>query len=332
MAKSKVGSAGWRFTNSLFFVLSFVPMLQWIPCFIMNGKLPKKKWLLMGFSNILILVMLLSGTIINGIIYDRNRVSYPKSPSLEDYMREDYLDYSYSEYEKFPEYKDYEKAVEEYHATDEYIAAKENNDQNSRRKRNVSLTLSLIFVMTYFVYLIIIFFVERYRYLRELSEYENRRGVYGALKASSNAYKDIDKIQPNKDISNNKSEKNNGGNNEGRSYRNANGAVDKAADMMQEHIDHTANKAVRDNRINVNTATEEELQSLPTISIIDAKKIIEYRNNNGNFSDLDDFFAAFNAKPHMIVKIQDQVYIEEPDNGHAGKSASASKNARRFDI
>lgn len=328
MAKSKVGSAGWRFTNSLFFVLSFVPILQWIPYFIMNGKLPKKKWLLMGFSNILILVMLLSGTIINGVVYDRNRVSYPKSPSLEDYMREDYLDYSYSEYEKFPEYKEYEKAVEEYHATDEYIAAKENNDQNSRRKRNVSLTLSLIFVMTYFVYLIIIFFVERYRYLRELSEYENRRGVYGALKASSNAYKDADKAQSNKDTSNNKSEKNNVGNNKGRSDRNVNGA----ADTMQESIAHTADKEAMGNRINVNTATEEELQSLPTISIIDAKKIIEYRNKNGHFSDLDDFFAAFNAKPHMIVKIQDQVYIEEPDNGHAGKSASASKNARRFDI
>ena len=328
MAKSKVGSAGWRFTNSLFFVLSFVPILQWIPYFIMNGKLPKKKWLLMGFSNILILVMLLSGTIINGVIYDRNRVSYPKSPSLEDYMREDYLDYSYSEYEKFPEYKEYEKAVEEYHATDEYIAAKENNDQNSRRKRNVSLTLSLIFVMTYFVYLIIIFFVERYRYLRELSEYENRRGVYGALKASSNAYKDADKAQSNKDTSNNKSEKNNVGNNKGRSDRNVNGA----ADTMQESIAHTADKEAMGNKINVNTATEEELQSLPTISIIDAKKIIEYRNKNGHFSDLDDFFAAFNAKPHMIVKIQDQVYIEEPDNGHAGKSASASKNARRFDI
>lgn len=328
MAKSKVGSAGWRFTNSLFFVLSFVPILQWIPYFIMNGKLPKKKWLLMGFSNILILVMLLSGTIINGVIYDRNRVSYPKSPSLEDYMREDYLDYSYSEYEKFPEYKEYEKAVEEYHATDEYIAAKENNDQNSRRKRNVSLTLSLIFVMTYFVYLIIIFFVERYRYLRELSEYENRRGVYGALKASSNAYKDADKAQSNKDTSNNKSEKNNVGNNKGRSDRNVNGA----ADTMQESIAHTADKEAMGNRINVNTATEEELQSLPTISIIDAKKIIEYRNKNGHFSDLDDFFTAFNAKPHMIVKIQDQVYIEEPDNGHAGKSTSASKNARRFDI
>lgn len=328
MAKSKVGSAGWRFTNSLFFVLSFVPILQWIPYFIMNGKLPKKKWLLMGFSNILILVMLLSGTIINGVIYDRNRVSYPKSPSLEDYMREDYLDYSYSEYEKFPEYKEYEKAVEEYHATDEYIAAKENNDQNSRRKRNVSLTLSLIFVMTYFVYLIIIFFVERYRYLRELSEYENRRGVYGALKASSNAYKDADKAQSNKDTSNNKSEKNNVGNNKGRSDRNVNGV----ADTMQESIAHTADKEAMGNRINVNIATEEELQSLPTISIIDAKKIIEYRNKNGHFSDLDDFFAAFNAKPHMIVKIQDQVYIEEPDNGHAGKSASASKNARRFDI
>ncbi len=328
MAKSKVGSAGWRFTNSLFFVLSFVPILQWIPYFIMNGKLPKKRWLLMGFSNILILVMLLSGSIINGVVYDRNRVSYPTSPSLDDYMREDYLDYSYSEYEKFPEYKEYEKAVEEYKATDEYIAAKENNDQNSRRKRNVSLTLSLIFVMTYLVYMIMLFFIERYHYLRELSEYENRRGVYGALKASSNAYKDADKAQPNKETPNNKSEKNNVGNNKDISDQNANGA----ADTMQESIAHTADKEAMGNRINVNTATEEEFQSLPTISIIDAKKIIEYRNKNGHFSDLDDFFAAFNAKPHMIVKIQDQVYIEEPDSGHAGKSASASKNARRFDI
>lgn len=327
MEKSKVGSAGWRFTHSLFFVLSFIPLLQWIPYFIMNGKIPKKKWLFMGFVNILILVLLLSGSIINNVVYERNRTSYPKAPILEDYMRENYLDYSYSEYEKFPEYKEYEKALEEYHATDEYKAAKESNDQNLRRKRNVSLTLSLVFVMTYLVYLIILFFVERYRYLRELAEYENRRGVYGALKASSNAYKDVDVKQGEKGISNKNisSEKNYSENIEGRPSRN----INNNAEAVHKQI---AVDDLTDNRINVNTATEEELQSLPTISIIDVKKIVEYRNKNGRFSNLDEFFATFNAKPHMIVKIEDQVYIEDSDEGHVGKSMSASRNTRRFDI
>ena len=42
------------------------------------------------------------------------------------------------------------------------------------------------------------------------------------------------------------------------------------------------------NLLNINKATEQELQSLPGIGPSLASRIIEYRNNNGKFSTVED--------------------------------------------
>lgn len=44
----------------------------------------------------------------------------------------------------------------------------------------------------------------------------------------------------------------------------------------------------KSNKINVNTASKEELQSVSGIGEVTATKIIEYRNDNGKFKTLDD--------------------------------------------
>ena len=48
-----------RFGNTFFFVFAFIPFLQWIPCFIMNGRVRTKRLIIMGFVNIAALMALI---------------------------------------------------------------------------------------------------------------------------------------------------------------------------------------------------------------------------------------------------------------------------------
>ena len=56
-------------------------------------------------------------------------------------------------------------------------------------------------------------------------------------------------------------------------------------------------------KININTATVEELQTLPGIGETKAKNIIEYRNNNGNFTKPEDILEV----PGIGNSIYDQI-------------------------
>ncbi len=60
--------------------------------------------------------------------------------------------------------------------------------------------------------------------------------------------------------------------------------------------------------IDINTARAEELSKLPGISIIMAKKAIQYRTKNNGFKTIDEFFEITKLKPHFRQNIYSALY------------------------
>lgn len=55
--------------------------------------------------------------------------------------------------------------------------------------------------------------------------------------------------------------------------------------------------------VNPNTATAEELQLLPGIGPVLARRIVQYRDMHGYFSELDELDAVFGIGPKTIQKL-----------------------------
>jgi competence protein ComEA len=62
-------------------------------------------------------------------------------------------------------------------------------------------------------------------------------------------------------------------------------------------------------RINLNTATPAELQTLPGIGPVLAQRIVEYRDANGPFQSVDDLLKVKGIGPSLLEKIQDLVEV-----------------------
>ncbi len=61
--------------------------------------------------------------------------------------------------------------------------------------------------------------------------------------------------------------------------------------------------------ININTATEEMLCTLPGIGSEKAKSIIEYRTKNGNYKRIEDIMNVAGIKRGMFAKIKDKIVV-----------------------
>lgn len=57
---------------------------------------------------------------------------------------------------------------------------------------------------------------------------------------------------------------------------------------LNTEIDETITNKENNNLININTATEEELQNIKGIGASKAKSIVEYRSKNGDFKSIED--------------------------------------------
>lgn len=66
------------------------------------------------------------------------------------------------------------------------------------------------------------------------------------------------------------------------------------------------------NKIDVNFATASEISILPGINIVKAKKIIEYRDKNGLFKDVNEFLKVAEVKEHFIDKIKPMIIAGKP--------------------
>ncbi|ABR35925.1 MULTISPECIES: ComEA family DNA-binding protein [Clostridium] len=62
--------------------------------------------------------------------------------------------------------------------------------------------------------------------------------------------------------------------------------------------------------LDANSCTEDELLQLPGVGIIEAKKAINFRNNN-EFNSVDEFIQVLNIKPHFTEKIRSMLICNQ---------------------
>ncbi len=62
--------------------------------------------------------------------------------------------------------------------------------------------------------------------------------------------------------------------------------------------------------INVNTATAQELQSLPRIGSVTAARIVAYRTEHGEFRSLEDLIKVKGIGAKTLEKIRELISVE----------------------
>ncbi|MCY6484271.1 helix-hairpin-helix domain-containing protein [Clostridium aestuarii] len=73
------------------------------------------------------------------------------------------------------------------------------------------------------------------------------------------------------------------------------------------NISNSISNAKSSNKININTATKEELKTLPGVGDTIAQKIIDYREENGEFSSIDDLTQIDRVGSKTLAKLKDKI-------------------------
>jgi len=66
----------------------------------------------------------------------------------------------------------------------------------------------------------------------------------------------------------------------------------------------------KNEKININTATKEELQTLPGIGPVTAERIIEFRESKGSFKKIEDIMNVPRIGPKMFEQIKDKIIVD----------------------
>lgn len=80
-------------------------------------------------------------------------------------------------------------------------------------------------------------------------------------------------------------------------------------DVPSEPEDPTGDGAA-DGRVNLNTAGMEELMTITGIGETRAKAILEYRSQNGQFTEPEDIMQVPGIKEGIFSKIKDQITVQ----------------------
>ncbi len=89
---------------------------------------------------------------------------------------------------------------------------------------------------------------------------------------------------------------------------------------IEDYADYKDKEAKR-NKININDADEKYIVGLPGVSVALAKKIIKYRDLNGGFKSLSEFYNEMKIKPHFQKQLNDLIYVEETKVKEVSKDA-----------
>ena len=79
--------------------------------------------------------------------------------------------------------------------------------------------------------------------------------------------------------------------------------------------------------ININTATREQLESLPGIGPVKAQAVIDYRNANGPFKSAEDIMKVKGIKEGEFGKIRDQISVTGTTSVPAMPKGESAKSA-----
>ena len=81
--------------------------------------------------------------------------------------------------------------------------------------------------------------------------------------------------------------------------------------------------------VNINTATEQELQSLPGIGPAKAKQIVDHRKANGNFKTIDDLKNVKGIGDKTFDKFKGQLAISGPTTVEAAQAKKDDAKAEK---
>jgi competence protein ComEA len=82
-----------------------------------------------------------------------------------------------------------------------------------------------------------------------------------------------------------------------------------SSSLSKKSDSSTSAKLAPGTKININTATKEELDALPEIGPVKAQAIVDYRKANGNFAAPEDIMKVPGIKEGTFAKIKDYVVV-----------------------
>lgn len=82
--------------------------------------------------------------------------------------------------------------------------------------------------------------------------------------------------------------------------------LDNSSNNIADSVEIIENNGIeQQNKVNLNTANEDELQIAPGIGPSKAKAIIEYRNKYGSFKSVDELIEISGIGDKTLAKIRD---------------------------
>lgn len=74
-------------------------------------------------------------------------------------------------------------------------------------------------------------------------------------------------------------------------------------------VNQSASNQSQGSKININTASESELENIPGVGPATAKKIIDYRNKSGKFSSIEDIKNVSGIGDKKFENMKDSICI-----------------------
>ena len=87
------------------------------------------------------------------------------------------------------------------------------------------------------------------------------------------------------------------------------GIKEKTSQTNSLQVNNEPKETIKNKKVNINKASQEELDSLPGIGPSTAEKILEYRKQNGNFKSIEDIKEVSGIGESKFEKIKEMITV-----------------------